>query len=116
MKHISVLLFVTFLLSSCVQFNKRGDQLRHYVVVDARIYNIEKYDKFIQLEIPILKKFDAYIAMDIRSPDQKRRYLVMSFPSRETVKRFVKSKDFQKILPLNKQSAKSTIFHGKLFY
>ena len=88
---------------------------RHYVVVDVDVTDTKQYDKFISLEIPILKKYDAYMAMDIRSQDQMKRHLFVSFPSKEAVGRFVKSEEFQKILPLNKASAQSVIFHGELY-
>ena len=87
---------------------------RHYVVVDVDITDVKKYDEFLALGIQILKKYDAYVAMDTRSKDQKKRYIIMSFPNRESVDDFVKSEEFRSILPMNKESAKSKIFHGYL--
>lgn len=86
---------------------------RHYVVVDVVVSDLEQYDRFLALEKPILKQFDAHVAMDIRGEDQKQRYIIVSFPSRDSVEAFVSSAEFQKILPLGKASATSRIFHGK---
>jgi len=110
---ITMALILSILLTSCSQdFTKQDSNHRHIVVVDVEITDLIKYDKFIELEIPILKKHGAFIAMDIRSEDQKKRYIIVSFPSRDSVNDFVESEEFQKILPLNKESSKSTIFHG----
>jgi len=103
------------LLSACANIvEHQNPTSRHYVVVDVEISDIEKYDKFLALEIPVLKKYDAFIAMDIRSEDQKKRYIIVSFPNKESVKRFAKSDEFQEILPMNKESSTSKIFHGNL--
>lgn len=110
---ITIILIMSFLIASCSQSStKQESHNRHIVVVDVEITDLKKYDKFIELEIPILEKHGAFIAMDIRSKDQKKRYIIVSFPSRESVTGFVKSEEFKKILPLNKESSKSTIFHG----
>lgn len=102
---ITMALILSFLIVSCSQNStKREPDNRHIVVVDVEITDLKKYDKFIELEIPILKKHGAFIAMDIRSEDQKKRYIIVSFPGRYSVNGFVKSEEFQKILPLNKES------------
>ncbi|MCF6319391.1 MAG: DUF1330 domain-containing protein [Proteobacteria bacterium] len=111
----TILLISVLLLSSCTGIIERHNSTsRHYVVVDVEITDVKKYDKFIALEIPILMKHDAYIAMDIRSQDQKKRYITISFPNKESVETFVESDGFQEILPLNKESSTSKIFHGSL--
>lgn len=103
------------LLSSCANITKHHNSTnRHYVVVDVEINDVEKYDEFLALEIPILKKHDAFISMDIRSEDQKKRYIIVSFPDKESVGKFVNSGEFQKILPMNKESSTSKIFHGSI--
>lgn len=89
--------------------------LRHYVVVDVIVADHEQYDRFLALEKPILKQFDAFITMDIRNEDQHQRYIIVSFPNRDSVDAFVSSAEFQEILPLSKRSARSKIFHGKDF-
>jgi len=112
---IFISLIALFLLSSCSHITKHHNSTsRHYVVVNVDVTDVEKYDKFIALEIPILKNHEAFIAMDIHSEDHKKRYIIVSFPDKETVGKFVKSDEFKKILPLNKESSTSTIFHGKL--
>jgi len=109
----SISFIAVLLLSGCAHHKLiHAPANRLYVVVDVDITDVEKYDKFLALEAPILKKYDSYVAMDIRSEDQKRRYIIVSFPDSETLDNFVKSEEFQKILPLNKESATSKIFHG----
>jgi len=88
---------------------------RHYVVVDVTVSDLKKYDRFLALEKPILENYDAFIAMDIRSEDQRQRHIIVSFPSHNSVDAFVRSEQFQTILPLNKASATSKIFHGRNF-
>ena len=108
-------LFVISTLFGCAHNQPTQSEYdRHYVVVDVNINDQGKYNKFIELEAPVLKKYGAFMGMDIRSQDQKRRYLIISFPNREANENFVKSKEFQDILPLGIESAKSTIFHGYL--
>jgi len=114
MRKLAIFVFI-LLLSSCAHVSKHHNLTnRHYVVVDVEISDVEKYDKFLALEVPILKKYDAFIAMDIRSEDQKKRYIIVSFPDKESVGEFVKSDEFKEILPLNKESSTSKIFHGAL--
>jgi len=111
----SILLVVILFLSACANTAKyKNSTDRHYVVVDVEITDVDKYDKFLALEVPILKNYDAFVSMDLRSEDQKKRYIVISFPDKESVGAFVKSDEFQKILPMNKASSSSKIFHGKL--
>ncbi|VAX19896.1 hypothetical protein MNBD_NITROSPINAE03-486 [hydrothermal vent metagenome] len=113
MKNLLISVIAIFLLGGCAHHKSTHVPTdRLYVVVDVDITDVEKYDRFLALEAPILKKFDSYVAMDIRSEDQKKRYIIVSFPDSETLDKFVKSAEFQKILPLNKESAKSKIFHG----
>ena len=52
------------------------------------------------------------MAVDIIGKDQKRRYLIVSFPDREADENMLKSKEFRNIFPLNKESARSRIFYG----
>ncbi|MFK5894226.1 MAG: DUF1330 domain-containing protein [Pseudomonadota bacterium] len=109
------LLLLASVLSACSHsqpVRSEYENARHYVVVDVEVNELEKYEKFLALEAPILKKYGAYMEMDIRSKDQKKRYLIVSFPSFEADLEFVKSKEFQAILPLGITSAKSKIFHG----
>lgn len=109
-------LIIVLLLNACAHNNPDYKSVdRHYVVVNADIADIKKYDEFIALEIPILKNHGAFIEMDIRNKDQSKRRIIVSFPSKESVDNFVKSEEFQKILPMNKESAKSSIFHGSLY-
>lgn len=115
MKNILFILVISTLVSCSQLQPKPSLSDRHYVVVDVNISDVAKYNKFIDLEKPILKKHGAFISMDIRNKDQDKRYITISFPDRETVNAFVKSKEFQAILPLNKTSSKSKIFHGSLF-
>ncbi len=114
MKNLLISFIAIFSLGGCAHHklvHAPADRL--YVVVDVDITDLKKYDQFLALEAPILKKFDSYVAMDIRSEDQKKRYIIVSFPDSETLDNFVKSAEFQKILPLNKESATSKIFHGR---
>jgi len=111
-----IMIFTFLFLNACTHHletaHPKPDE-RHYVVVDARISNEAQYDRFITLEQPILQKFGAHLEMEIRSDDQKQRHLVIIFPDRETVKKFVASPEFQEILPLGKAASESKIFHGK---
>ncbi len=113
MNKILILLFTASLIGGCA-LNKStyAPDDRYYIVVEAEVTDLIKYDRFLALESKILKKYDSYVAMDIRSEDQRKRYIIVSFPDRETADNFVKSAEFQKILPMNKESAKSKIFHG----
>ena len=105
-------------LSSCAHYRAHDDEKKyasHYVVVDATVSDLEKYDRFLALEKPIFDKFRAHVVMDIRSSDQTRRHIIVAFPSRVSVDEFVKSDEFQGIVHLSKESAESKIFHGGLF-
>lgn len=116
MKYFLLSMSTLLTLSACTHHGAISPQKhpnRHYIVVDARVSDPEKYDQFIALEQPILQSFGAHLEMDIRSNDHKQRHLVIVFPDEETVKKFVASLEFQKILPLGKASAESKIFHGK---
>ncbi|MBI3570148.1 MAG: DUF1330 domain-containing protein [Gammaproteobacteria bacterium] len=113
-----LVLFALLTLSSCVYQRAHHDEekyTKHYVVVDATVLDLEKYDKFLELEKPILRNFGANVIMDIRNSDQTRRHLIVAFPNRATVDEFVKSDEFQSILHLSKESAESKISHGGLF-
>ncbi|NOY84063.1 hypothetical protein MNBD_NITROSPIRAE01-2081 [hydrothermal vent metagenome] len=117
MNRFIMILFLFLSLSACTHYLNSGHQKsddRHYLVVDVSISDAEKYDRFLALEQPILKKFGAHLEMEIRSEDEKKRHLIIIFPDAETVKHFVASSEFQKILPLAKTSSKSKVFHGKL--
>lgn len=114
MKKLIPIFFVMSILASC-SAEKDMDKTRIYVVATVTTTDAQRYDQWFASEKPILKKFGATTVMDIRSSDQKERRIVIAFPSEKQLGKFVKSPEFQKILPLNKEIAKTDIFHGKLY-
>ena len=82
-----------------------------YLVVRVEIINFEKYKQYLAAVPDVIAKYDGkYVVragdmVTLEGPEEKRRIVIIEFPTIEGAKEFYNSKGYQEIKKLRKDSA-----------